>query len=76
MKHFVVVYDRHAGLLLRADPFDSHGAAFVRLTAMERKYRGDANVEIVLLNADSDDALLKTHGRYFISPIELLQRAS
>jgi len=72
VKYFVIVYDRGAGRLLRLEPFEGREAA---LEERFRQERLQPDAEVVLLAARSEDALRRTHGRYFTSVDELLRQA-
>lgn len=75
MTHYLIVFDRTAGSVLRNDAYaDRHEALRERFKA-ERAYLGDDDIEIVVLAADSPDALIKTHARYFKPLKDLLTSA-
>lgn len=75
MTHYLIVFDRALGQVLRNDPYtDRHEALRERFKA-ERAHLGDDDIEIVVLAADSPDALIKTHARYFKPLKGLLQGA-
>jgi hypothetical protein len=65
---FLVQYDRRAGALVKLERFagdQRFAASKARLDLeIELRRRGQKH-EIVLLEAASEDALHKTHGRYF-----------
>lgn len=65
MKHYLLVYDRRLGSLLREEVFLDGGKALDRRFQLEPAYKDDADVEIVVLSASSREALLATHARYF-----------
>ena len=60
--HWLIVYDRDRGQLLRCDKYSDASAA---LSERFRLEQAGATEEIVVLGADSIDALRRTHGRYF-----------
>jgi hypothetical protein len=72
MKYYVVVYDRDAGRLEQLARFTTPADA---LRARFRLERSRPDAEIVVLAARSDNALRRTHGRYFSSPGQLLREA-
>jgi len=74
MSHFLLVYDRDAGLLLRKQRYEIGADAMRARFAAEGEFAGRPEVEIVALGADSEDDLLVTHGRYFLSLTELADR--
>lgn len=67
MKHFVLVYNRKNGSLLEQIEFpESQRATAIReLFEREGTYRAEADIEVVILSADSVDELKRTHTRYF-----------
>lgn len=67
MKHFLLVYNKKTGDLLRITEFEAEtgAAALQERFDLEREYRSKPDVEIVVLNADSREALYGTHARYF-----------
>jgi hypothetical protein len=70
----LLVYDRAAGRLLREQVFEARDDALRARFVAEKQYRGlEAQVEVVVLGARSRDALLQTHGRYFLSLDELAE---
>ncbi|KAA2264029.1 hypothetical protein F0L68_08535 [Solihabitans fulvus] len=73
MVHVVLVYQREAGRLLLEEPYDDLHTAMRRRFALERTSEYD-DMEIVVLSADSTETLRETHGRYFLSSAELIQR--
>ena len=71
MKHFLLVFDRAEGRLLSVTPFTRRGEALQARFEAERLHRADPSVEIVVLNAASEEALRKTHARYFETAQEI-----
>ena len=65
---FLIHYDRRAGHIVRLERFTNDQrelAAKTRLN-LELELQGRCqNHEVVLLDATSEEALRKTHGRYF-----------
>ena len=72
MTYFVVVYERVRGSLEEVSPFPSSADALKERFRMEQT-RPDA--EIVVLAAQSEKDLRRTHSRYFSSVDELLRKA-
>lgn len=63
--HFLVIYDI-ANALAHVEEFDrDHVAALGAYADAEAKFRGDSNVEVVLLGSDSRATLERTHSSYF-----------
>lgn len=65
MKHFLLVYDRHRGVLVNEEVFDKGDEALDRRFQLERDLQNEKDIEVVVLSASSRAALLVTHGRYF-----------
>lgn len=76
LKHFLVVFDRADGRLLRVDEYlDPREAMSARFSA-ERLHRHSPNIEIVVLGAKSETALHRTHARYFEDVPALARRTA
>ena len=73
MVHVVLVYQREEGRLLLQESYDDGETAMRRRFALERMPEY-ADMEIVVLSADSIETLHETHGRYFYTTAELLQK--
>lgn len=74
MTYFLLVYDRSRGQLIRPIEVFSQperSSSMQRCFALEREYLGQKDIEIVVLGAESEEAIRKTHGRYF-KTVELL----
>jgi hypothetical protein len=65
MNHYLVVFDRSTGRVLRRTQFSDSNAALEARFEQEREYRDNPDIEVVVLSARSVDALKHTHGRYF-----------
>ena len=76
MAHFLLVYNRAAGKLLRKQTFDDSAAALRARFEAESEFRQQPDVEIVALSAASEDDLRRTHARYFLNLGELAARMS
>ncbi|MFI1725910.1 hypothetical protein [Streptomyces sp. NPDC020489] len=76
MTNVLVVYDRSHGRLLREQEFAHRKDALSARFAAERQYRGDLNIEVVVLGARSRADLMRTHARYFLSLDELAARSA
>lgn len=71
--HVVLVYQRETGTLLLQEAYEDGDAAMRRQFQLEREPRY-ADMEIVVLSADSEETLRETHGRYFFTAAELAQK--
>jgi len=73
VKFFLVIYDRDAGRLKQLSAFDGSKDA---LRERFRAERAQPDAEIVVLSARSENALRRTHARYFADSVsELLPKA-
>lgn len=72
--NFLIVYDRPAGQIVRSAEFGSDDDAFTARFAAEKEFRGNSDIEVVVLSAKSWDAVKRTHARYFYNAEELAQR--
>ena len=61
----LIVYNRDSQELLRVTEHREREDALNDRWDAELRHREEKNVEIVVLAADSEDALRSTHGRYF-----------
>lgn len=66
--HYLLVYD-HRTQRLAEEPraFADGGEAAAAYAKLEAAHRGDEDLEIVLVGADSLDTIMRTHGHYFTS---------
>lgn len=67
MPYFLMVYDRQAAriLELREFPEAERDEAMRLRDAREETEMDNGRIEVVLFGAESEDALRRTHGRYF-----------
>ncbi|HUY50888.1 MAG TPA: hypothetical protein VMV92_35140 [Streptosporangiaceae bacterium] len=75
MWHYLVIYDRRVGKIIRTRAYRDSAEALKARFAAEREHRGDGDVEVVVLSAKSRAALLRTHARYFQGTQELAETA-
>lgn len=75
MKLFLLVYDRKAGTLISRREFsaEQRADALEERFAQERTRADQTDVEVVLLGAESWEALERTHSRYFKTMRELMR---
>lgn len=76
VSHFLLVFDRSHSRLLREQAFTDHRQALVERFRAERLHRENIDIEVVVLSADSKDALRRTHARYFQTVSALATTAS
>jgi hypothetical protein len=74
MAHFLLIYNRAAGQLLRQQEYTDAVAAIADRFAAEVEFAGQPDVEIVVIGAESEEELRTTHGRYFLGLTELAAR--
>jgi hypothetical protein len=72
--NWLIIYKRSEGSLLRCDQIADSRAALAERFRLEREHAGDPDLEIVVLGADSLEALKVTHARYFFTLPELVSR--
>jgi hypothetical protein len=65
MTHYLMVFDRPRGEILELRPFSDRKDAVRARFEEERRRAGQLEVEIVVLSAESREALERTHSRYF-----------
>jgi hypothetical protein len=78
MSYFVLVYDRARQNLLELRGFDDtdyEAAEAHRMRAQLEALRSRLDHEIVLFQSPDEATLRQTHGSYFLSARELLERA-
>jgi hypothetical protein len=74
MAHFLLIYDRGTGTLLRRARFKTDSEALDARFAAEAEYGPQPGIEILAISAASEAELRKTHGRYFLTSEELGER--
>ena len=65
IKHFLLVYERPKTRLVRIVEFTDRAVALNARFTAEREFRGNPDVEVVVLSAESEQALRQSHARYF-----------
>lgn len=75
MRHFLLVYDRRAGRIVHEQAFGDVKDALAERFRMERLHRANGDIEVVVLSAESREALERTHARYFRTLSELANDA-
>jgi len=74
MSHFLLIYDRTAGRLVSERRFASSADAIAARFDAEAEWADRPDIEIVAVGAESEEALRRTHGRYFLGLQELAGR--
>jgi hypothetical protein len=74
--HFLIVYDRDAGELVRKARYETSAAAMQARFEAEAEFRGRPEIEVVAFVAESEEALRQTHARYFLDLAALGERMS
>lgn len=75
MRRYLLIYDRRAGEIIRHRRYYGARTALAARFEAEREFHQEPDVEIVVLSADSWDALQQTHSRYF-KPVQELAGAA
>ena len=65
MNHYLIVFDRSRSVILRNEAFSTRQAALQARFEAERELGRDSDIEVVVLGADSQETLRRTHSRYF-----------
>lgn len=63
--HFLLVYDLNLQRLVHQAEFADAEVAAAEYARLEEEHRGNDDLEIVLVGADSLDTIKMTHGHYF-----------
>lgn len=63
--HYLLVYDLNLQKLIDLREFADGEEAAQAYARMEAEHRGNSDVEIVLVGADSIETIQLTHGQYF-----------
>jgi hypothetical protein len=73
VNNYLLVYDKARGKLLVEQEFSDRAAALAERFRLERQYLDRQDIEIVVLGAESAEAIRRTHGRYFRTAGELIR---
>jgi spore cortex formation protein SpoVR/YcgB (stage V sporulation) len=76
VSHFLIVFDRASSRLLSEKRFNEHRKALEERFRAERMHRGNPDIEVVVLSAESKEALRLTHARYFESSLASMASSS
>jgi hypothetical protein len=74
-QHYLLIYDRQQGKVIRRASFSRPDAALAARFDAEREFSGRSEIEVVVLGADSWQELTRTHSRYFKGLHELAETA-
>lgn len=74
MAHFLLIYDRRTGTLLRQDQFETDSEALDARFEAESEYGVGADIEVLAISAASEAELKRSHGRYFLTSEQLGER--
>lgn len=72
VKHFLLVFDRSEPRLLHITHFETADKALEERFEAEKRHRGNPGIEVVVLTAESKEALKQTHSRYFATDLSKL----
>lgn len=73
MNHYLIVFDRPRSAILRQETFSTRQAALQARFEAERELDPNGEVEVVVLGANSPEALKRTHSRYFRGLTQLFE---
>ena len=73
MWHYLLIYDRRRGKIVRHRGYREADAALQARFDAEREFIGNSDIEVVVLGAESWEGLPETHGRYFKGVPELAE---
>jgi hypothetical protein len=65
IKHFLIKYDIKAGRADVQEFGEDYDAAMEAYEQLEQEARGQSDVDVVLLSADSLETIKRTHSSYF-----------
>lgn len=65
MKHYLVVFSRSRGVVVRHQYYPGPVEALKARFAAEQEFRSDPDIEVVVLGGPSWAAVQRTHTRYF-----------
>jgi hypothetical protein len=65
LHHYLLVFDHQREELLSWTEFEDAAAALAAYQTTEREHEGNAQLEIVLIGADSFETVKRTHANYF-----------
>jgi hypothetical protein len=75
VQQYLVIYNRREGRIIRHRHFQGSGSALAARFKAEAEFLDDSDVEIVVLGAESWEAVQNTHSRYF-KPVQELAEAA
>jgi hypothetical protein len=71
VKYFLIVYDQMAGSVERLEAFEDRAIALDVRFRLEQEFRDSPAIEVIVLGAQDESDLVRTHARYFRSVSEL-----
>jgi hypothetical protein len=75
VKHYLLVFNRRASSIVRFSEFAQASEALTARFDAEAMYSDNRDIEVVVLGANSDAALRRTHARYFQGTKEMADTA-
>jgi hypothetical protein len=64
-RYFLIVYNVRNESIISLQVFEDADEASSEYSKLESEHRGVANIEVVLIGADSEETIRRTHSRYF-----------
>jgi hypothetical protein len=66
LHQFLIIYNARTQRLIQANDLgDNTTGAVAAYSECEQRYRGNEDIEVVLIGSDSLETIEKTHGHYF-----------
>ncbi len=75
MSYFLLIFSKHTREQPVVERYEDGQQAAEKLLETEAQLRDDPEHDVVLLYAEDEDSLRKTHGSYFLDFDELLETA-
>lgn len=74
IQHFLVIYDVSEGMA-KVKPYGvDYEAAMEAYVTAEEEYRNREDIDVVLLGADSEETIRRTHSSYFDTEVDSFER--
>jgi hypothetical protein len=75
VSHYLVIFDRRRGVASTVERYDDPDEAQARLFETETELRDDPDRGVILLFAESEASLRRTHGSLFLEFDDLIETA-
>jgi hypothetical protein len=74
MNHYLIVFDHSKSAILRFQVFSARHAAVQAGFEAERRLGDNTDVDVVVIGAESAEALRRTNPRYFARPRPIIEQ--